>query len=75
VVSHFDVFGSPIKSWVFGKAYGTGVITHEGHTLIGHFIVPTPRKGKGGDDACWDDANLTGSKNKKNPYGRFSWYK
>jgi hypothetical protein len=26
---------------------------------------PEPRKGKGGDDACWDDVNFTGSKIKK----------
>jgi hypothetical protein len=34
-----------------------------------------PERGKGGDDASWDDTILTGPKNKENPRGRFSWYK
>jgi hypothetical protein len=34
-----------------------------------------PRKGKRGDDASWDDANLTGPKNIENTCGHFSWYK
>jgi hypothetical protein len=29
---------------------------------------------KGGDNVSWADMNLTGSKNKKNPHGRFSYY-
>jgi hypothetical protein len=35
----------------------------------------TPRWGKGGHEANWTDTNLTGPKNKKNQYGRFSCYK
>jgi hypothetical protein len=34
-----------------------------------------PRRGKGGDDASWADANLTRPKNKENPHGAFNWYK
>jgi hypothetical protein len=34
-----------------------------------------PGWGKGGDDASWADANLTGLKNKENLCSRFSWYK
>jgi hypothetical protein len=29
----------------------------------------TPVRGKGGDDASWDDINLTEPKNKENPHG------
>jgi hypothetical protein len=29
----------------------------------------TPRREKGGDDASWADANLTGPKNKENTCG------
>jgi hypothetical protein len=32
-------------------------------------------RGKGGDDAGWAEANLTGPKNKENLRGRFSYYK
>jgi hypothetical protein len=32
----------------------------------------TPRRGKGGDDANWGDANLTRLKNNKNSHDRFS---
>jgi hypothetical protein len=32
-------------------------------------------RGKGGDDANWDDMNLTGPKSEENTRGRFSWYK
>jgi hypothetical protein len=39
VVPHFDVFRSPIENWVLGWAYGTGVITHEGNTLVDHSII------------------------------------
>jgi hypothetical protein len=39
VVSHFKVFGSPVKNWVMGYAYGTGAITHQGYTLVGHSII------------------------------------
>jgi hypothetical protein len=39
VVSHFDVFGSPVENWVMGQAYGTGAITHEGYTLVCHSII------------------------------------
>jgi hypothetical protein len=39
VVSYFYVFHSIVENWVLGKAYGTGVITHEGHTLVGHSII------------------------------------
>jgi hypothetical protein len=45
----------------------------DGWTLIGGEAAL--RRGKGGDDASWVDANLTRSKNKKNSHGRFSWYK
>jgi hypothetical protein len=31
-------------------------------------------RGKGGNDASWADANLTGPKNEENPRDRFSWY-
>jgi hypothetical protein len=34
-----------------------------------------PRRRKGGDDASWASANLTGPKNKENSRDRFSWYK
>jgi hypothetical protein len=34
-----------------------------------------PRRGKGGDDASWVDANLTGSKNEENLRDQFGWYK
>jgi hypothetical protein len=34
-----------------------------------------PGRGKGGDDASWADANLTGPKSKKNSRDRFSSYK
>jgi hypothetical protein len=34
-----------------------------------------PGRGKGGDDASWADANLTGPKNKENSHGQFSCYK
>jgi hypothetical protein len=33
------------------------------------------KRGKEGDDTNWPDANLTGSKNEENPYGRFNCYK
>jgi hypothetical protein len=39
VLSHFDVFRSPMENWVLGYAYATGVITHEGYTLVGHSII------------------------------------
>jgi hypothetical protein len=45
----------------------------DGWTLIGGEAAL--RRGKGGDNASWVDANLTRSKNKKNSHGRFSWYK
>jgi hypothetical protein len=35
----------------------------------------TPWRGKGGDDASWADANLTGPKTEENTCDRFSWYK
>jgi hypothetical protein len=35
----------------------------------------SPKRGKGGDCACWADMNLTGLKNKENPCSRFSCYK
>jgi hypothetical protein len=35
----------------------------------------TPRRGKGGEDTSWADANLTGPKTKENTYDRFSSYK
>jgi hypothetical protein len=28
-----------MKDWVLCKAYDTGVITHEGNTLVGHSII------------------------------------
>jgi hypothetical protein len=31
--------------------------------------------GKGGDDACWADVNLTGPKNEENSRGQSSCYK
>jgi hypothetical protein len=34
-----------------------------------------PKRRKGGDDVSWAYANLTETKNKENPYERFSWYK
>jgi hypothetical protein len=34
-----------------------------------------PERRKGGNDTCWADANLIGSKNKENSRGRFSCYK
>jgi hypothetical protein len=34
-----------------------------------------PQRGKGGDNTCWADANLTGPKNEENPHDRFSFYK
>jgi hypothetical protein len=34
VVSHFDVFCSPMEDRILGETYGTGVITHEGYTLV-----------------------------------------
>jgi hypothetical protein len=39
VVSHFDVFGSPMENWVLGYAYGTIAIIYEGYTLLGHSII------------------------------------
>jgi hypothetical protein len=33
------------------------------------------RRGKGGDDASWAEANFSGPKNKENPHSRFSCYK
>jgi hypothetical protein len=39
VVSHFDVFGSSLENRVMGWAYGTGAITHEDYTLVGHSII------------------------------------
>jgi hypothetical protein len=42
-------------------------------TTLGEGEVSLERE-KGGDDA-WDDANLTRSKNKENPHGRFNCYK
>jgi hypothetical protein len=38
-VSHFYVFCSPVENWVLGQAYGTGVITHEGNTLVGYSVM------------------------------------
>jgi hypothetical protein len=35
----------------------------------------TPERAKGGDNASWANANLTGSKNEENLRGRFSCYK
>jgi hypothetical protein len=32
-------------------------------------------RGKGRDDANWDDMNFTGPKSEENTHGRFSWYK
>jgi hypothetical protein len=34
-----------------------------------------PGMGKGGDDACWADVNLTGPKNEENSRGQSSCYK
>jgi hypothetical protein len=34
-----------------------------------------PGREKGGDDASWTDANLTGPKNEENPHSRFSCFK
>jgi hypothetical protein len=28
-----------MKNWVLGLTYGTGVITHEGNTLVGHSVI------------------------------------
>jgi hypothetical protein len=39
VVSHFDVFGSPMENWIMSWAYGTRAITHEGYTLVGRSII------------------------------------
>jgi hypothetical protein len=35
----------------------------------------TPRRGKGGDDISWADANLTGPRTEENSSSRFSCYK
>jgi hypothetical protein len=35
----------------------------------------TPGRGNGGNNASWDDANLTGPKNEENQCGQFSYYK
>jgi hypothetical protein len=42
-------------------------------TSAGGEAAPGTRKG--GDNASWDDVNLTWPKNKENICGRFSWYK
>jgi hypothetical protein len=39
VVSHFDVFGSPIENWIMGQLYRTGAITLKWYTLVGHSII------------------------------------
>jgi hypothetical protein len=39
VASHFYVFCSPMQNWILGWAYGTGAISHEGYTLVGHSII------------------------------------
>jgi hypothetical protein len=35
----------------------------------------TPGREKGGDDVSWADMNLSKSKNKKNSYDRFNYFK
>ena len=27
MISHFDLFGSGVENWIFGKAYGTSAVT------------------------------------------------
>jgi hypothetical protein len=55
-------------SWLHGKEACHDVTTStRGET--------TPRMRMGGDDFSWANANLTGPKNKKNPCGRFGFYK
>jgi hypothetical protein len=39
VVSYFYVFRTPMENWVLAWAYGTGAITPEGNTLVGHSII------------------------------------
>jgi hypothetical protein len=50
------------------------VTQRDGMAMSAGGEVP-PGRGKGGDDASWADANLTGPKNKENPRGRFNCYK
>jgi hypothetical protein len=38
-------------------------------------VEAVPEREKGGDDVSWADTNLTGSKNKENTPGRFSYFK
>jgi hypothetical protein len=39
VVSHFEVFHSFVKDWVFDCRDGTGVVAHEGNSLKNHSKV------------------------------------
>jgi hypothetical protein len=50
------------------------VIQHDG-MMMSAGGEATLRRGKGGDDVCWADTNLTEPKNEENSRGRFSWYK
>jgi hypothetical protein len=45
-----------------------GVMTSDGGEVA-------PRRGQGGDEVCWADANLSRPKNEEHPHSRFSWYK
>jgi hypothetical protein len=39
--------------------------------LAGGEVIPG--RGKGGEDASWAEANLTGAKNKENSHGQFCY--
>jgi hypothetical protein len=39
VGSHFYVFYSPMKNWIFGLAYGTGAISHKWNSHVGHSVI------------------------------------
>jgi hypothetical protein len=52
-----------------------GNMTRRGDVATSVGGEAAPGRGKGGDNASWVGANLTGSKNKENSCGQFSCYK
>jgi hypothetical protein len=57
------------------KAQWEGSVTQCSGVTTSVGVEAAPRKGKGGNDTNWGDANLAESKNEENPRDRFSWYK
>jgi hypothetical protein len=57
-----------LAQWGGSMTRRGGVITSDGGEVA-------PRRGQGGDEVCWADANLSRPKNEEHPHSRFSWYK